>query len=198
MNMVALVGSMKKDGTTNYFVSKVLEEAKKIDSSIKHEIIYVSDLNIECCGVICSAYCSNNPYHCTAQDDLKLILDKIKASDALIFGAPLYVKSPPARTTALIEKLVTLAYFSESKGTKVEHPLNNKPCGLVGTTEYDDPLCVLEFLHNFVVNLRMTPLILKNYPFLGVGANGNKQNDKLFDPLERSKELAQLLVEKNI
>jgi len=52
------------------------------------------------CRVVYSNYCSNNPYQCSISDDAVEILQRMIKADALIIGAPLYFRAPPAKFQA--------------------------------------------------------------------------------------------------
>ncbi|MEO0069632.1 MAG: flavodoxin family protein [candidate division WOR-3 bacterium] len=192
MKIIGLVGSMRKKGNTNLLVETVLKSAEKINADIESEVIQIAELNIESCRA-CYNLCSKKPYRCVIKDDLATVFDKIKASDALVIGSPLYFNIP-SRLTAFMERLVCLAYFYEMRGFKEPHPLNNKPCALIAVCGGDDPRPVLEHLFNFALCLRMNPITMKSYPYFGVGGKGRVKEDKDLNPIENAKVLAELLV----
>uniref|UniRef100_A0A7C3UNY4 Flavodoxin family protein n=1 Tax=candidate division WOR-3 bacterium TaxID=2052148 RepID=A0A7C3UNY4_UNCW3 len=192
MKILGIVGSMRKKNT-DLLVKTVLKSARKVKPEIQSEVIQISEVNIEPCRA-CYDLCSKKPYQCVIKDDLSIIFEKMKESSALVIGSPLYFKIP-SRLTALIERLASLAYFYDWRGFKKPHPLNDKPCGLVAVCGSDDPRPVLEELFNFALNLRMNPITLKSYPYLGVGGRGKIKEDKYLNPLKNAKLLGQLLAE---
>jgi multimeric flavodoxin WrbA len=127
------------------------------------------------------------------EDDLQTIFKEMKKSQAIVLVSPLYFKIP-SRLTAFMERLACLSYFYGIREFKDPHPLNDKPCGLVAVTGGDSPYPVLAHLHNFVLALRMKPITMKSYPYLGVGGKGKVEEDKDLNPIENAKILGELLV----
>jgi multimeric flavodoxin WrbA len=116
-------------------------------------------------------------------------------AEALIIGAPLYFRAPPARFQALIERLISMFFFHETQGSgDDESPLKGKPCGLIGVAEYSNPHQILEYLHDFCTVLKMSPVMLERFPYLGVAGQGDVRQDTIFDPFERSKDLAGAII----
>ena len=88
-----------------------------------------------------------------------------------------------------------MAFFHETADlSHEESPLLNKPCGLIGVCEYSNPQVILEYLHDFCTLLKMRPMRLSLFPYLGVGAHGEIEQDEIFHPIERSKQLAAALI----
>jgi multimeric flavodoxin WrbA len=111
---------MRKDGNTNLLIEAVFKSAKKADPQIKTKILHMADLKIEPCWS-CYDECSKKPYKCVIKnDDLDMVMNAMKNSDAIVIGSPLYFNIP-SRLTALIERLVSLAYFYRMRGFKAPH-----------------------------------------------------------------------------
>jgi len=126
------------------------------------------------CRVVCSNYCSNNPYPCSISDDAVEILQMMIKADVLIIGAPLYFRAPPAKFQAFIERLISIFFFFETQGDEVEEsPLKGKPCGLIGVSEYSNPHQILEYLFDFCTVLKMKPVVLEKFPYMGVAGQGD-------------------------
>lgn len=192
MKMLAIVGSMRKKGSTNRIIHSVLESAKKTNPQIKTKVLQMSDLKIEPCRS-CYDQCSKEPYNCVIQDDdLQKVFQEMKSSQAIVIGSPLYFKIP-SRLTAFMERLAALSYFYERRGFKELHPLNEKPCGLVAVSGGDDPRPVLEQLLNFALSLKMKPIFLKSYPYYGVAGKGRIEEDEDLNPIANAKILGKLL-----
>jgi multimeric flavodoxin WrbA len=193
MEILGIVGSMRKTGSTSQLVEVVLKSAKSADRSVKTKMLQISDLEIEPCRA-CYQKCSKEPYKCVIQgDDLKDVLEKMERSWAIVIGSSLYYKIP-SRLTALMERLACLSYFYERAGFTELHPLNDKPCGLVAVSGGDDPRPVLEHLVNFALSLKMRPVFMKSYPYFGVGGKGKIEEDTGLNPIENAKTLGELLI----
>ena len=156
-------------------------------------ILYISDLNIESCRA-CYDQCSKQPYVCPVEDDLVRVLKEMQDADAIIIGSPRYFRVP-SRLTALAERLACLAYFNEMRGFGGPEPLEDKPVGFVVATGGDDPAPVFDLLLNLALSLRMKPMTLKAFPYLGVSAVGGIEPREGYDPVEKARELGKLLVE---
>lgn len=192
MKILGIVGSMRRKGNTNFLVREVLKSAKTINPQIETEILQISELKIESCRA-CYELCSKEPYKCIIEDDLEKVFKVMKSADGIVIGSPLYF-GVPSRLTALLERLVCLSYFYEMRGFSKPHPLTDKPCGLIAVTGGDSPMPVLERLLNFVLAMRMRPIMLKAYPYLGVDGIGNVKEDEDLKPIENAKILGQLLL----
>lgn len=195
MRVLGIIGSMRKNGHTSTLVNQVISDMRLIDPDLEADLVYIVDQTIHPCRVVCSNYCSNNPYQCSISDDGVEILHQMIAADVLVIGAPLYFRAPPARFQALIERLISIFFFKETQGSgDDESPLGGKPCGLVAVAEYSNPHQILEYLHDFCTVLKMRPVMLDKFPYLGVAGQGDIEKDVVFHPLERSRDLAGALL----
>jgi multimeric flavodoxin WrbA len=195
MQILGIVGSMRRNRHTNTLVNQVISHMKLIDSDVVADVIYTADKTIHPCRVVCSKYCSKNPYQCSISDDVVEILQRMIKADALIIGAPLYFRAPPAKFQAFIERLISIFFFFETQGDEVEEsPLKGKPCGLIGVAEYSNPHQILEYLYDFCTVIKMRPVVLENFPYLGVAGQGDVNEDVIYDPFKSPKDLADALV----
>ena len=194
MNVLGIVGSMRKDRHTNTLVNRVIGDMKIIDSDVAAEIVYIADATVHPCRVVCSRMCTRQAYQCAIADDVNEILERMVRADALVIGAPLYFRAPPARFHALIERLISIFFFQETQGTGATSPLAGKPCGLIGVAEYSNPQQILEYLNDFCTVLKMRPVRIDRFPYLGVVGQGDVEQDAVFHPFERSMDLADALL----
>jgi multimeric flavodoxin WrbA len=199
MQILGIVGSMRKNKHTHTLVHQVISDMQLINPGIAADVIHIADQTIQPCRVVCSNYCTRNPYQCSLSDDVLEILALVIKADALIIGAPLYFRGPPAKFQALAERLVSMFFFNETQGSgnaeslvrqSSRRGLSGKPCALVGTAEYSNPHQILEYLHDFCTVLGMRPVRIERFPYLGVAGQGDVQRDVTFNPFERSKDLA--------
>lgn len=191
MRILGLVGSMRVNRYTNTLVNQVILDMKKTDSDVEAEIIQIADKVINPCRVLCSGHCSGKPFQCSISDDCTGILHRMIQADALIIGTPLYFRAPPAKFHMFIERLIALFFNLETQGKgNIESPLKGKPCGLIGVAEYSNPHQILEYLHDFCLLLNMKPVVIEKFPYLGVSGQGDINNDHIFHPFERSRDLA--------
>ncbi|UCF97903.1 MAG: NAD(P)H-dependent oxidoreductase [Spirochaetaceae bacterium] len=191
MVVLGIVGSMRKNRCTNTLVNEVITALKERNPRATEKIIHTADMGIQPCRVICSSYCIQHPYCCSIDDEMADVLASMTEADALVIGTPLYFRAPPAQFQAFAERLISMFFFQESKGSgNSRSPLTGKPCGLIGVAEYSNPQRILEYLHDFCTVLGMHPVLLERFPYLGVAAQGEIEMDTTFQPLERAKDLA--------
>jgi len=195
MQVLGIVGSMRRGRITETLVRRVIEEMAVGDAPVTSELVHTRDLTCHPCRVVChEANCSARLFGCSIDDDAMDVLARMKAADAIVIGAPHYFRGPPAGFHTMIERLQAMAFFHEAAGpSDEESPLLDKPCGLIGVCEYSNPQAILEYLHDFCMLLKMRPIRLRSFPYLGVGAHGEIETDEVFRPLERSTELASAL-----
>jgi len=192
MKILGFTGSMRKDGNTNRLVRAVLDAAKEAGDGVEAEMVYLSDLEIGPCHA-CYEQCAKEPYKCVVEDDLQTVLEKMKQSDAVVLSSALYFVVP-SRLLAFMERLSCLAHLGQIRGFE-EHPLEDKPCGLVGVSFSTPPTPVLIRLQQFALELRMRPITLKSHPFLGIAGSDKMEKDDFLKPLENATVLGKLLVE---
>jgi len=191
MQILGITGSMRKNSHTHTLVNQVVNDLKALEPDAKSEIVHIVDMDIQPCRVICSKYCSSNPYQCSLADDVMEILRKMAQADALIIGTPLYFRAPPAKFQAWVERMISIFYYHEVQGgSDAASPIKGKLCGLVGVAEYSNPHQMLEYLHDFCNVLKMKPIGIESFPYLGVAGQGDVGKDMVFRPFEKSKELA--------
>jgi len=195
MNILGIVGSMRKHKHTATLVTQVLRDIHELAPTATTDVLYIAEQAIQPCRVVCATYCTTHPYQCSIADDLPPLLRRMIAADALVIGTPLYFRAPPAKFQAFIERLISMFFFYESLGDgTTPSPLKGKPCGLIGVAEYANPHYILEYLHDACTVLKMNPLRLDRFPYLGVAGQGDVRRDTTFNPFERSKDLAAALV----
>ena len=193
VRIAVIEGSMRKEMHTAGLVARVLDAMGASEPEI--EILRTAEMSIEACRVVCSSYCSSHPFRCSIPDDAMNALECMQHADTVLLATPLYFRAPPARFHTLMERLISLHFFRESQRIEDEtRPLSGKPCGLVAVTEYSSPQGLLEYLADVSRLLGLAPVMLNRFPYLGVGAEGDPEKDRIFDPLGACAELASRLV----
>ncbi|ACI20488.1 flavodoxin family protein [Thermodesulfovibrio yellowstonii] len=87
MKVVAFNGSPRKNGNTYHAIKVVAEELKK--ENIKVEIIQVGNKRIRGC-IACYKCAKNKNEKCSINDEVNEWIQKIKESDGIILGSPVY------------------------------------------------------------------------------------------------------------
>ncbi|MDD5452894.1 MAG: flavodoxin family protein [Candidatus Bipolaricaulis sp.] len=190
MKVLGIVGSMRNEGNTGQLVEAVLSAVKEAEPRMRTQTVHLSELEIGPCQG-CYEVCAKTPYKCVVKDDFPGLVQKMEEADGLVIGSPLYFPVP-SRLVAVCERLVCLAYFHDLRRHKGAHLLEDKPCALVAATGGTDPRDVFQYLFQFAVSVRMTPLTVKRYPYYGVAGRGDLAKDEE-KPLEGAQELGRLL-----
>ena len=99
MKLLAICGSPRPKGNTNYLVDQALAEAAKLGA--KTEKIMVSRYNINPCLAHdkCASYDS-----CLQKDDAIWILDKLLKADGVIIASPVYYYNVTAQMKTFIDR----------------------------------------------------------------------------------------------
>lgn len=97
--VLAIVGSPRFGGNTDILVDHYLTAAKEAGAEV--EKIYLRKLSIAGC-----VGCDNciEAGHCIVEDDLQLLLDKMKKADVWVLGTPVYFFGPTALMKAFIDR----------------------------------------------------------------------------------------------
>lgn len=120
MRILIFNASPKKEKSDTMHITRAFLDG--INSLSQNEItqIDVIDKHIEYCKG-CFA-CMKNGGNCVHDDDMRGILEKILASDLLIFSYPLYCYGMPAPLKALIDRTMPLSSMTMQKvGDRYEH-----------------------------------------------------------------------------
>ena len=136
MNILAIMGSPRLNGNTNYLTDQALEEAKKLGA--KTDKIILNQYKIKPCdGHINCASLEKCPY----EDDAVWILDKFREADGVILASPVYYYNVSAQMKAFIDR----NYFLY----KHETPYKAKAAGIIAVAEesgLEDTIRTLDFL----------------------------------------------------
>lgn len=191
MKIVSINGSMRPGDETEILIDAVISQIAVHAPQLEHRALSVRALDILPCEMLCWQFCAESDFSCILEDDVNGILKELEAADAVIIGAPLYFRLPSAKFHMLAERLISIFYNRERSGgmENVHSPLYNKPCVLIGAAEYTSPNHVLEYLQEFCHVLKMRPVMLSRFPYLGIGAQGTLDTDRMFQPLERAKDM---------
>ena len=99
MRILGISGSPVKNGNVDLLVQQVIKGVKS--KRVKAEILYLDRMNISPCKS-----CSKNPEpeFCMIKDDMDIIYDKLKKSDALVLGSPIYFDTISAQMKLFLDR----------------------------------------------------------------------------------------------
>jgi len=101
MKVLGIVGSPRKGGNTEILMRETLQTISQ--NGIEVETILLADKNIQPCNAC--LVCKKKKNFCAIQDDFNPILEKIKKTDGLILGSPVYFGSATPNIKALIDRV---------------------------------------------------------------------------------------------
>ena len=107
MKIIAINGSPRKNWNTATILENVLKGATAVASDVDSEHINLYDRDYKGCISCfqCKLIGGKSYGRCVVNDDLKPILDKIIAADAVVFGSPIYFSDMTAMARAMFERL---------------------------------------------------------------------------------------------
>ena len=109
MKIVAIVGSPRLKGNTNYLVDRALEEA--VRCGVEVEKIILTDYHVNPC--LGNDNCASFEF-CRQKDDAGWILDRLRSADGVILATPVYYYN----VTAQMKNFIDRNYFIYKKGLK--------------------------------------------------------------------------------
>lgn len=106
MKVIAINGSPRKRGNTAILLDKALEGAAS--NGAETEVIHLYDYNYTGCQscFACKLINGNSYGQCCINDEINPILKKIKETDAIILGSPIYLGSITGEMKSFIERLI--------------------------------------------------------------------------------------------
>ncbi len=175
--ILAVVGSPRKGGNTDLLVSRIAAGATAANAHV--EVVHLGELQIrECDG--CHACWKGRP--CSKKDDMLALYPKIAASEAIVFGTPVYWYGPTALMKVLIDRFV---YFN----CEANRPMirGKRAAVAIVLEETHEPTWrpVVEFFEKSLAYLEMKPAGTIIVP--GVGKKG-----EILDHPERLEEAFRL------
>ena len=116
MKAIAINGSPRKGWNTDLLLQEALRGAA--DAGAETELIQLSDLTFSGCrSCFACKRAGAETGRCMWKDDLRPVLDKILAADAVFMGSPIYLGNVSGMMYCLMERLVfsLLSYDDYSK-----------------------------------------------------------------------------------
>jgi multimeric flavodoxin WrbA len=114
LKILAIVGSPRPKGNTNYLVDLALKEAAK--KGAQTEKIILSQFNVNPCigHDNCASFDS-----CLQKDDADWILNKFRKAEGVILACPVYYYNVPAQMKAFIDRNYFIYKHEQKYGIKV-------------------------------------------------------------------------------
>jgi multimeric flavodoxin WrbA len=115
MKIMAIIGSLRRGGNTEFLVDRVVEGAAR-QADIELEKIFVAEKNIGyCAGCLTCTFPPPGTKICTLQDDMSVILESMCSCDAFIFGTPNHMRTVSAPLLTFFSRMLPLMEFMADK-----------------------------------------------------------------------------------
>ena len=166
MKTIAICGSQRENGNTEFFMRVVLDELAS--KGVETEFVSLRGKTIQPCR---GCYQCLSAGHCTIEDDFAEVFDKMRAADGILIGSPVYVARPTALMSALLER----ATFS---GRAAGQPLagNVGVAGARGAFDAETDAEGVEIMKRYAVNMERVMTALAKHG----GMAESTDRDKLF------------------
>jgi multimeric flavodoxin WrbA len=137
LKILAIVGSPRLDGNTNYLVDQALAEAEKLGAETEKIVISQHKVN-PCLG---HDNCASRE-SCTQKDDAGWIIDKFYEADGVILASPVYYLNVTAQMKAFLDR----NYFLYKKNLRARA----RAVGIIVVAEQMGIEDTLYTLHQFI------------------------------------------------
>jgi multimeric flavodoxin WrbA len=130
--MTFFLGSPRKNGNTAHVIRQINKtlEAKGIES----ETVFLPDYDIRPCKECFSCQKDKGKPACRIKDDMKKMFKKIKASDVIVFAAPVFCWSFAAQIKPFIDRFFCLGKYDTDPIVSL---IEGKKCAIVITAGGD-------------------------------------------------------------
>lgn len=127
--ILGLVISHRKLGNSELLVKEIM---KNIPGDCQHEIIRVTDLELETCKAC--YHCLQPDTQCKVHDNFNFVMNKIRQADGVVIGVPVYILGPHGYLKLLQDRLV--GAYNYTKYTAGKPCIIVMPYGTIGWTGY--------------------------------------------------------------
>jgi len=114
--VLALIGSARKEGNTAVLVDKILAGIREKNKKVKIYKYFLHELKINPCQ---SCYFCVDNSGCQQKDDMAKIYQLLKRIDFLIIGSPIYMNYVSAQTNFLLTVFFLTSIRRHQKLTKI-------------------------------------------------------------------------------
>ncbi|MCX5903115.1 MAG: flavodoxin family protein [Proteobacteria bacterium] len=132
MNVMAIIGSPRKGGNTELLVDRVIEGCRsRGDAHIVK--VFIADRNIQyCSGCLTCTFPPPGTGKCVLRDDMDVLIEKIRESDAFIFGTPNHMRTVSAPLLNFLARMLPLLRY------EIEYDDKGNMIGATGVSKIQD------------------------------------------------------------
>jgi len=122
MKLMAIIGSPRKGGNTELLVDQVIAGCRS-KANVEIERFFIIDKRIEyCTGCLTCVMPSPGTGECVIEDDMAELLERMKKSDAFIFGTANHMRTITAPLLNFLSRMLPLMVFKptyDDKGNRI-------------------------------------------------------------------------------
>ena len=174
IRFLVINGSERSNGNTEMAIDiakSILNEISG-DNKVIFDVISLKDLMIKSCNDCHEVEnCNYRKEPCQQNDDIKIVLKKMKEADCLIYATPVHGFGMPSLMQSFIDR-VGVGYL------RFERPLSNKIGGIIAVgRRYAHASVFSQLIQNFLLN-RMIVVGSGFLVYLNGGKKGEIKTDK--------------------
>jgi multimeric flavodoxin WrbA len=149
VHAIAICGSPRKEGNTEYLLRRCLDRLDSRGATV--EMISLRDKRIEPCRA-CDACAQRKDGTCAIEgDDFPRLLERMRAADAIVVGSPVYFGSAAPQLMALLDRA---GYVSRRNGNFFSRKLGG---AVVVGRRAGQNFALAQLVFWFLVNDMMVP-----------------------------------------
>jgi multimeric flavodoxin WrbA len=132
MKVMAIIGSPRKGGNTELLVDRVIEGCRS-KGNAEIEKVFIADRNIQyCSGCLTCTFPPPGTGKCVLRDDMDVLIEKIRESDAFIFGTPNHMRTVSAPLLNFLARMLPLLRY------EIEYDDKGNMIGATGVSKIQD------------------------------------------------------------
>ena len=132
MKVMAISGSPRKGGNTELLVDRVIEGCRG-GGNTEIEKVFIADRNIQyCSGCLTCTFPPPGTGKCVLRDDMDVLIEKIRESDAFIFGTPNHMRTVTAPMLNFLARMLPLLRY------EIEYDDKGNMIGATGVSKIQD------------------------------------------------------------
>ena len=132
MKVMAIIGSPRKGGNTELLVDRVIEGCRS-SGNAEIEKVFITDRNIQyCSGCLTCTFPPPGTGKCVLRDDMDVLIEKIRESDAFIFGTPNHMRTVAAPLLNFLARMLPLLRY------EIEYDDKGNMIGATGVSKIQD------------------------------------------------------------
>jgi multimeric flavodoxin WrbA len=132
MEVMAIIGSPRRGGNTELLVDRVIEGCMSRGHT-EIEKVFIADRNIQyCSGCLTCTFPPPGTGKCVLRDDMDMLIEKIRESDAFIFGTPNHMRTVSAPLLNFMARMLPLLRY------EIEYDNKGNMIGATGVSKIQD------------------------------------------------------------